>query len=616
MDATELAVSGCQVESISHKLLKSRTLSPRLLGLGLIVAAVIAYLPAINAGFIWDDDLLLTENSQLQTAHGLAEIWLGKNSYDYTPLTLTTFWLEKRLWGDTATGYHVTNILLHAAAALLLWRILSILRIPGAWLAALLFVIHPVNVASVAWIAERKNTLSAVFYFGSILSFLAAHKRSDRKWLCLSILLFLLAGFSKGAVVTMPLVLIGCILWMDRTITRRTVLRLAPFFATALIISWLTIRYQAVATNFQLAGFDLVTRLARAGHVPWLYFRELFFPIGLSPMLPVLQPDLRSPLVYLSPILILSGLGLFLWKSGSWGRPFFFASSIYLWTLLPVLGVVWMAFQQATSCADWWQYLAAPAIFALIAGGIAGFSRITSRSLRISSHVLVLILMSLLLGQTWRRCATYQSMESFCRAVLSENPHIWGLQTNLGIIFKERGEIDQAIACYRRALSDNPKFAHAHNNLGNLLAEQGNLSEAEQELKTAFELQPTNPDILQNLADVYFAGGRIRDALVANAEAIKLNRGNPQSYVKFGLKLRANTQFDQAIVCFQNALILSPEDPKIEIELAQTFIAAGRNQDAVRICDQALQRGHKSGNRTVIQAFASLRSRCEALVHR
>jgi hypothetical protein len=151
-------------------------LSPALL----VLCAVIAYFPAINAGFIWDDDLLLTANPQMQNTHGLKEIWLGKNSCDYTPLTLTILWLEKRLWHDAPTGYHVVNILLHAVAAVLLWRILLSLRIPGSWLAALLFVIHPVNVASVAWIAELKNTLSAALFFASILAFLASDKRQDK----------------------------------------------------------------------------------------------------------------------------------------------------------------------------------------------------------------------------------------------------------------------------------------------------------------------------------------------------------------------------------------------------------------------------------------------------
>jgi hypothetical protein len=142
----------------------------------LILCAVIAYFRAINAGFIWDDAQLLTANPQMQGAHGLKEIWLGKNTCDYTPLTLTVFWLERALWGDTSTGYHLVNILLHALAGILLWRTLLALRAPGSWLAALLFVIHPVNVASVAWIAELKNTLSAAFFSPPSLPFFAPAK--------------------------------------------------------------------------------------------------------------------------------------------------------------------------------------------------------------------------------------------------------------------------------------------------------------------------------------------------------------------------------------------------------------------------------------------------------
>ena len=589
----------------------------RVLGAALILSVVIAYLPAINAGFIWDDDLLLTNNTQLQTAHGLTEIWLGKNSYEFTPMTLTTYWIEKRLWGDTATGYHVVNLLLHAAAAILLWRILLVLRLPGAWLAALLFAIHPVNVASVAWIAERKNTLSAAFFFASILFFLTGRKRSDVKLQMVSIVLFLMAGLSKGSVVTLPVVLAGCILWMDRRVTSRDILWLVPFFVIASIISCLTIHYQEQAIDYGLPGFTLVSRAARAGYVPWLYLRELFLPIGLSPFSPVWQPDLRSPIVYLSPILILVMLALFLWRSRHWGRPLLFASGYYLWMLLPVLGVIWMFFQQETSCADWWQYLAAPGIFALVGGAIViAIRRVPSRSARLGLHAALCVALVLLLVQTWRRCAIYESMESYCRAVLSENPQAWGLQDNLGLVLNKRGESDQAEACYRRALSVNPRTMKAHNNLGILLSAKGQLDEAEREFKAALRLQPMNGGVLANLSDLYFAQGRIQEALATNAEAIKADPSNPQHYVVFGVKLNVIKQFDRAAVCFRNALILSPGDPRIEIDLARTLLAAGRTDDATLVCDEAWQNAKESGNKSVMQAIAIVRNQCKSSGHR
>jgi protein O-mannosyl-transferase len=582
----------------------------------LILWAVIAYLPAINAGFIWDDDLLLTANPQMQNVHGLTEIWLGKNSCDYTPLTLTTFWLEKRVWNDTPTGYHVVNILLHALAALLLWRVLAVLRIPGSWLAALLFVIHPVNVASVAWIAERKNTLSAALFFASILAFLAAYKRANTKLYVSSIALFSLAGLSKGSVATMPIVLCACILWMNKRVRPRDLVRVTPFVLIALAISLLTIRYQSRAVDFELLSSALPFRIARAGTVTWLYLRGILFPVGLSPMCPRWQPNLRSSFVYLPALFVVAMLGLFLWKRKSWGRPFLFGYGYYLWMLLPVLGLIWMALQQEAPCADWWQYLAAPGIFAGIAAGFATASGTVTDNIRLRLHALLFVVLALLLVQTWRRSAIYHSMETYCRAVLAENPHAWSLQSNLGVVLKQRGQFEQAIACHRQALRDNPRFMQAHNNLGNALSATSNWREAEAEFLSALQLSPSNSEVLGNLAQSYFRQGKMGEALAANAEAIKGDRYNPQRYADFGLKLAANKQFEQAAVCFKNALLLTPEDITIQVNLTRTLIAAGHGEDASFVCAQALQTAKQSGNKQMIQTIASLCNQCHPSVQK
>lgn len=138
----------------------------------LIATTVFAYWPALSGGFIWDDDLLITNNRLVQSSGGLNRIWFSTEPIDYWPITNTSFWLEWRLWGNHALGYHATNLALHILAALLVWVILQKLAIPGAFLAALLFAVHPVNVESVAWIAQRKNTLAIVFYLLSILWYL------------------------------------------------------------------------------------------------------------------------------------------------------------------------------------------------------------------------------------------------------------------------------------------------------------------------------------------------------------------------------------------------------------------------------------------------------------
>ncbi|MFL6515393.1 MAG: tetratricopeptide repeat protein [Chthoniobacterales bacterium] len=577
----------------------------------LILIAVIAYLPAITAGFIWDDDLLLTANPQLKALHGLAQVWAGKTC-DYTPLTLTTFWLEQRLWQNTAIGYHVVNILLHATAAVLLWRILVAMRIPGAWLAALIFTIHPVNVASVAWIAERKNTLSAVFFFGSILVFIAGYKRGDSRLLWASAGLFVLAGASKGAVVGLPVVLLTCIYWMNRKLTRRDVIYIAPFAAIAVAIAVVTMHFQSAATDYGLAPSGLTSRAVRAGSLPWLYLGQLFLPVGLSPMSPVWNPALASLTTYLPGVLLALVLALFLWKRNGWGRPLLAAGGYYVWMLLPILGLVWMTLQQQAATADWWQYLAAPGVFAAMAAGFVCLVQRGSRPRIVSLYALLGVATVLLLVQTWRRCSIYESMETYCRAVLNENPHVWALQNNLGIIFKQRGDLVSAVACYQSALQDNPRYVQAHNNLGNIRERQDRPAEAEAEFRAALELEPHNPQILASLGRTYLRQGRNKEALATSWQSIRLDPANPDRYIEFGAALNANGQFEHAANCLAKALVLTPGDTRIQLELARTLMAAGRPEAAAAVCDSGLQTAQTRGDSHLIQVFADLRGRCRS----
>src|SRR5437899_3299808 len=156
--------------------------SPQTAAVVLIVLTLVAYIPAMRGGFVWDDEGLITRNPIIQASDGLYRFWLTTEAQDYYPLTWSFWWMEWRLWGESATEYHMINVLLHAANAILVWAILRRLMIPGAWLAALVFAVHPVNVETVAWIFEQKTTLSMLFFCGAILLYLKFDEEGRWLW--------------------------------------------------------------------------------------------------------------------------------------------------------------------------------------------------------------------------------------------------------------------------------------------------------------------------------------------------------------------------------------------------------------------------------------------------
>jgi hypothetical protein len=284
-----------------------RTWFISLLLLGLTLAA---YLPALHAGFIWDDDDYLINNRTLHDLPGLQRIWFETSATpQYYPLVHTTFWLEYHLWKLNPLGYHLDNVFLHALAAILLWRVLLKLPVPGAWLAAAIFAVHPVNVESVAWVTERKNVLSAVFYFAAALAYLrfavpdnppdtndkrreTTGKKLEEKqagstrwcWYVAALILFVGALFSKTVTTSLPAALLLVFWWKRGRIGLRDVLQLLPFFAVgvglSLHTSWLEKHHVgASGAEWALSFFD---RCLIAGRALWFYAGKLVWPAELT----------------------------------------------------------------------------------------------------------------------------------------------------------------------------------------------------------------------------------------------------------------------------------------------------------------------------------------------
>ncbi len=278
----------------------------------LVCAVLLAYAPAFNGALLWDDDGHVTK-PELQSFHGLWRIWFDLGAtQQYYPLLHSVFWLEHRLWGDAVFGYHLTNVLLHALAALLVVAIMRRLGLRGGWLAAFIFALHPVCVEAVAWISEQKSTLSTVLYLSSALVYLNFDRTRKRSLYFLAFGLFLFALLSKTVTATLPAALLVVFWWQRKRIDwKRDVLPLAPWFTAGitggLFTAWVERRFiGADGSDFALS---IAQRVLLPGRVIWFYLWKLIWPVNLTFIYPRWTVDASAWWQYLFPVGVLAARG-------------------------------------------------------------------------------------------------------------------------------------------------------------------------------------------------------------------------------------------------------------------------------------------------------------------
>ena len=384
----------------------------------IILLTVVAYIPAMRGGFVFDDDPLIVHNPLLHVLHAgdaLHRFWFTTQATDYYPLTWSLLWEEWRLWGNNAVGYHVVNVLLHAINAVLVWRILRRLKIPGAWLAGLVFAVHPVNAATAAWISEQKNTLSMLFFAVATLLYLWFDETSDWRWYGVSLMAFLLALFSKIAVVMLPVVLLGCVWWQRGRIRWKDLLRSLPFFALSLALGLTTIWIQhnrdLAAHAVRAVGFPF--RLAAAGWVPWFYFYKALLPFDLSVIYPQWNIDVSWWGSYLPGVLLMGASRAFLVEAHDLGAaPLLFATGYFVVNLFPVLGFLDQGFYQYSLVADHWQYYSIVGPIALVIAAAELICRRWGARGRNWGGGAVIVLLVVLGMATWTRAGIYGSSET------------------------------------------------------------------------------------------------------------------------------------------------------------------------------------------------------------
>lgn len=562
------------------------------LSVALAAFTFFAFLPALRAGFIWDDQFV-TENPVLRSARGLLQIWTDPSANvggeHYWPLTYTTFWIEHHLWKLAPAGFHFTNILLHVTNTLLVWRLLERLKVPGAALAAAIFGVHPVHVESVAWVIERKDVLAGLFYLLSAIFYLRFDEERRKSLFIASLALFLCAMLSKSVAITLPVALALVLWWKHGRISLRELSPLAVFVGAGVAVE--AFSYFVMTGDLERAfrtsggpkfGLSIAQRTIIAGRALWFYVIKLLWPAPLMTIYPKWKIDPTHLWLWGFPIL--AALAVFvLWLARkSIGLGAFAAVGYFALTHLPTLGLVDFGHMQFSYVADRFQYLPVIGPIALIGALATRLERSVIPSARTFLRTLFALVLAALALLTWRQCGLYKSREMLWLDNIKKNPGAPSLYYDLGILRREEGKRAEAIDYYTRALEVDPEYANAHNNLGVELMDDNRLPEAVEHFREALRLAPDFGMAYNNLGMAEMGMGRFDEAASAVREAIRIEPGVAGYYLDLGLVERKVQRWAQAREALAKAAELDPTLLEAKSQLGDALLHLGRAEESAR----------------------------------
>jgi protein O-mannosyl-transferase len=545
----------------------------------LIVVTLAAYRPVWYGGLLWDDDGHLTKPA-LQSAAGLWRIWFSVGAtQQYYPVAHTAFWIFHRLWGDATLGYHLVNIALHATSAWLFVRLLQRLDVPGAWLAGFLFALHPLEVESVAWMSELKNTLSGSLYLAAALAYLRFDSTRARRGYGAAFVLFALAVLSKTVTVTLPAALLVVLWWRRGSLRLRDdVLPLTPFFALGVTAGLVTAWVERTQIGAEGAAFDfgLVERGLIAGRVATFYVAKLVWPADLAFIYPRWTVSAAAWWQYVFPAVIVGAvIAAWWWRDRS--RTPLAVILLFVGTLFPALGFVNVYPFVFSFVADHFQYLAGLPILALVAAVLTRLARRLDLTPVEAAAAATMILITPAAVLTWQQSLQFVDAETLYRTTIDRNPSCWLAENNLGQLLHERARISaeslapgllaSAVSLYERALRLNPSFAEAHNNLGSALLDLGRFDTAAAEYREAQRLKPDVPLIRANLGLVarkkgfaLAAMGRADEAIASFADALEIDDGDAEAHGLLADALAGKRAFGAAVPHYREFLGAHPHD--------------------------------------------------------
>jgi tetratricopeptide (TPR) repeat protein len=589
-----------------------------LVGLGLFVSVVAAFLPALRNGFVnLDDHLYVLENSHVirgLTWGGFQWAFRNLEAGFWHPLTWLSILVDCQFYGLRAWGHHLTSVLLHATSTGVLF--LALQRMTGAtWRSAFvaaLFGLHPLHVESVAWASERKDVLSGFFWMLSLWAYghyvEETRLRSQRsvasrhrtighvsRFYLLSLAFFVCGLMSKPMTVTLPLMLLLLDWWplgrmgYNTACARRTTIpaliwEKIPFLAVALIFGGITIYAEkrvgaiAAATAYPLGGRLQNALLAYAS-----YLKQTLWPAGLAVFYPY-PPGFPAGQVAGVGLLEVVISVLVLCRSRK--RPYLAVGCIwYVVTLLPVIGLIQVG---DFSRADRFTYLPLIGVFLVLSWGAYDLTR-RWRPQAVALGAMGLVAIVLCCALTRQQLDHWKDTETLFRHALAVTKDNDFAHHSLGLALSKQGQMDEAIRQFQEALRPNPGYADAHDSLGTALAKQGQMDEAIHHIQEALRLDPNYAQAHNSLGWALAKRGQKDEAIRQFQEALRLKPDYVDAHDSLGTVLAEQGQMDEAIRQFQEALRLNPDYVEAHDSLGAVLAEHGQMDEAIRQFQEALR---------------------------
>ena len=528
----------------------------------------------------YDDDTYILKNPEV--ARGVTiegTVWAFTHVYaaNWHPLTWLSHMLDCQLYGLNAGGHHLTNVLLHAATAILLFLVLR--QMTGSFwrsaFVAAIFAIHPLRVESVAWVAERKDLLSGLFFMltiGAYVRYARGPRSAGRYGLVL--LLFALGLLCKPMLVTLPLVLLLLDYWPlnrfaaveagrphDFRIGRGLIVEKLPLLALAAASCVATFFAQTIAIRpFTLISLPM--RMGNAVIASVAYLRQMFWPSGLAVLYPFSAREVGVSAAVLS-VIVLAGISVAVFVLR--GRRYLVTG--WLWYLImlgPVIGIIQVGDQAR---ADRYTYLPQIGLYLLLTWAAADLCA-RWRHRRLGLGALATIILAALIFTAHTQASYWRNSESLWTHTLACTSDNLTAHKNLGVVLAEKGRTQEAIAHYQEALRIAPNQPNVHAHLGNALLQLGQLNEAVAHFQKELEIVPNSAPAHSNLGVVFLATGRVEESIAHLQRSLEIAPESADAHYNLGNALLRVGRVEEALAHYKKALQINPQDAETQNNMA------------------------------------------------